>query len=440
MMFDHPSWCGPEFPLAKAVEDFFAQTAPSAGQELLNKVAAYEDHLQLPKADAYEDERLLTEANEKDPFCRNDPLLRHRWEAFLALARFVAREDDADFAAAVKAFNRALGPDGEKTYDRPRGVSASIDRFGPSRLKGGPRVFPALDEERWSPGVFIVHDFLVPRWQQAPGTPPPATPAVLVEKTPILTVASDETLSINQPSAALWLSVEALPGPPGLITPDFWSLGLLGFGTSKGDDKDFLQITHEAFRLTLVPERHLRLRWRLERRYQRLPRVIRGRSAETSAACAAWALMQREPGSILALLDADVAISARLGPLWPGRLEDQPLGDVNKDTLSQKIRLAADAHLASLLFWEKQPGCTFNDDACPPVQPAANLGNAYDKLLVMSKVIRDYKREVVYDWQGGEVNGEPLRDKVDPDKVRGDWIPKETHEDFKNAARKRSAR
>ncbi|MBI2479076.1 MAG: hypothetical protein HYV60_10720, partial [Planctomycetia bacterium] len=77
----------------------------------------------------------------------------------------------------------------------------------------------------------------------------------LIERTPIF-IAND------QAGKVLWLVAERLPGPPRLITPHCWRLGLAPLG----DRKQLLESIHVGFRAALgdAAETRHQIRWWLE--------------------------------------------------------------------------------------------------------------------------------------------------------------------------------
>jgi hypothetical protein len=349
--------------------------------------------------------------------------MRLRWNAFRRLAASFISSEKAHvhrhLAKAAQWFDKALEVLDERIeeFDRPKNASNTLIKFGSHLGRTARTAMAPLAKDRWTPGAFIVFDFL--REFHDP-------PKVKSETTPVLAVG--EIVGLNDHGGVLHLVAESLPGPHGLITPDFWSMGLVAFPVV--ENATLVSITHRAFRCALSAERQVQLRWRLQPKWGEFPRAVKGHSAEAAAACCVRGLMHHSPEAPGPLLDPSVAITASVaddGETFDERL----LQKVAEKTLDAKFQSAIHAGLTAVLVCEgqvpKEKHIHHNADkvdgrAQPGsvlIQPVRTLGDAYDGLLVTSAGIRKYKEKTCDAWDG-ERNGK--------------WIEKPTPQEFIDAS------
>jgi hypothetical protein len=230
-----------------------------------------------------------------------------------------------------------------------------------------------------------------PRRDAAPFT-------TLIERTPLLFASQTEGWVVN-------LCVERRPGPPGLITPDWWRLGLFPLGANN----ELLIAIHDGFRVALEhygEGKRIHLRWWLEKHAKTqsllFDTITEGGSVAVAAACVARVLLEEDRGAPRTLLDDGVAVSGTLGDISAGTGFDQhKVGLVGYH--DKKIEAAQDAGLIAVLlaadsdkklFTPDQPGETKGI----LVQPVTTLDHAYDSLLITSQAVAEYKQRVVEHW------------------------------------------
>jgi hypothetical protein len=128
----------------------------------------------------------------------------------------------------------------------------------------------------WTPGSWMVWDVLS-HWSTS-------TTPVVSETTPVL-------FAFGGQGQVMRLTVEALPGPRGLVTPDWWRLGLSAF-----DTKDEAQCLLSSLgRVIHLAGRNsgLRFRWRLTGKMDAWKYPLEGRSLEAAAAVATLAVLEQ---------------------------------------------------------------------------------------------------------------------------------------------------
>jgi hypothetical protein len=379
MPFNHCDWVGPNHPFALCLK--------------------HREGGKFPDTDNPDFARRL-----EDTSMRIGDSLASRFNAITSLACFARDPQRPHFDAAVGFIDEALRQLGEAptAYPAPGADARTLKQFG----------LLDLQNRVWTAGTFGAYDFLHRRWE---ASQPPRR-----ETTPVLAVRGD-VIILNDINAVLNLVVEALPGPRGLVTPDFWALGLMGFpGTP---DSNFVSVMHSAFRAVLSDKHHVRLRWRLEKRRGDFPRVIQGRSATASAACCALGLAEQMQGAAGPLLDRDVAITACLEPT--NQQGDHALGAVNEETINAKFQAALEAKLAGVVVSHQQrnlpPNGVYQNrqtlDGKPMggemlVHSVGTLEDAFDALLAVPTGIKAYKNAICRAW-----------DAV--------WEERETPEEFK---------
>jgi hypothetical protein len=242
---------------------------------------------------------------------------------------------------------------------------------------------------KWTPAIWQLLDFLA-EWK---GTELP----VVRERTPIL-------LANKSIGRVYFLVVERLPGPPGLVYPFWWKLGLMHLDR----DEAFVQAVHKGLRAITNLHRgvRIRLRWWLERHPATetwFDQLEGSNSVEVAAACVATALFAPNPSEPRPLLDDTVAVSATLEEkvVQPPAADDYLIGAV--DLMEKKVAAAAEAELSGVVFSSdaetpEEPGRQRNNHA-PDVQFAATLADAYDRLLVNSAAVTAYKAGIVAEWK-----------------------------------------
>ena len=357
---------------------------------------------------------------------RGDKTFRERWNGLRGMASFLLGFDARGLDHVIASYD-ALGPKGE--WPRPSDAEAVIGKLisavDASRLK------ETLERPFWTSGQFLVFDLIRSIYLN------PAN-EVQSERTPILVVVD---LPNRRTATTLWLTLTRHPGGGGLIMPNWWKLGLVALA---GQGREhFRSALERAIRL-VAPDNRYRYYWNLSFHSVLRPESISGRSAEASAACCALALNERRSDAQGPLLDDTAAISAMLGDLTDLGIGELKLEQVDKDSFENKLDAAGKCGLISVSCCKGQlPDAKVTHPCFTDLKGqrikhevllsgVSTLADAYDSLLITSKAIAAYKREIVLDWKGGEENGEPLRDKKDPTKIRGRWIEVETHADFKD--------
>jgi hypothetical protein len=356
-----------------------------------------------------------------------DPCDDLRWKLLqqLAVLRAGPAPEVPDIVSAFKAVVPATAgswkPEGEEA------PNILVDTAFPT----------ARGDVEWTSAVWQFLDFVYDwKFKQPQGSD--HAPVVMIptnrETTPLL-------LANAKLGRVFSLVVEGLPGPRGLMYPVWWKLGLLPLG----EDNNFVKAIHAGFAaVTKNCNKRIRLRWWLKPHEGSAPGWFDdldddNSSVQVAAACAAVALFSDEPSDARPLLDETVAVSACLS----GRgldlskrdwAENHKIGAVAY--YQRKLEGATQAGLSGVVFSSSHSGLekdtkrrSEGNNPGPIVQCVDNLADAYDGLLITSKAIQAYKREIVYDWKGGvDENGKPLEKDG---KVRGKWIEKETPEEFK---------
>jgi hypothetical protein len=361
-----------------------------------------------------------------------------RWNAFRALADFVHSSDSCHLDEAIRQFDLALGDEGKNLVEHQMDVHRRFKNHGwyETRLKANEKKETGKDlllKPEWSPGTFIVSDFLELKQIHGsePGTPAPSgqQPVLVSECTPIVYAGT----RVFEPGV-VELVIERIPGPKGLVTPDFLALGLIALDGE--GDRNFLVSMQETIRYTLhsyPTDSNSRFRWRIRKhRAGRLPGSLKDRSAEAAAACCTYALLQNSKDPlrplVRPLLDAEVVITGTID-----RTQHTPefdltsVGPVDPLTIPDKLRAASDARLACVLIKSDQE--YDKEEASKPVKAGANikhtsilvqgvdnLAQAYDSLLITSKAVAAYKKQVCGEWA-----------KL--------WDPQPTPDAYKNASK-----
>lgn len=300
-----------------------------------------------------------------------DDKLSKRIEGFAATLE-AANSKPKDFSAAANAFNEAW------RGDRPDLTKFTADPERPIPLADR---YPSLSLK--TVGGWQVYDLL---WHFAftkPGEPITDSVGSLQarEVTPILVVGLG--------AQVLKFVVEMLPGPPGLVTPDWWPMGLISFpppGAMAADPDAESQIVDflASIQKVLATEnagKSGRLRWRLEpwTGNERLPASLEGRSAEAAAACAARAVYERVAKPAKPILSVKYAITATVEP-------GGKLGIIKG--LPHKCGAAGRADLTKVLVAKNQPDLP--EIPGLRVQPVATVAEAYSKLKKLNETLEPY--------------------------------------------------
>jgi hypothetical protein len=333
--------------------------------------------------------------------------LKPRWELIRALASFKTnpnRETAKRTLPALQKVNCILAANKKQVV----GLSTEwctpyrqlLTKFFPAKRTGSPELFCFLD---FAAKCFQIRE-----------------PNVVRESTNLLVAKSI--------GRVLKLVAERVPGPPGMVSPGWWNLGLIPFE----QDNAFVRAIHRGF--GLVVEEHQtkspwRLRWWLEQhpdsRLGWFDAVEEGDSIEAAAACLAKALFDG-PDRARPLLDAKVAISVTISNprqinKGPSRFDELKLGRVGFP--EKKIAAAELVGLTSVIFAKTddpadQDMSVHKDGHHLIVRRLSTLGEAYDELLVTSSAIYKYKQLVCEDWSGS---------------TRGKWLEFPTPMEFTNS-------
>jgi hypothetical protein len=320
--------------------------------------------------------------------------LEHRWKLLRALAILRAGrlpEIHSNVTSAVAAFDGL-----QQKYDRPCGPYPGEEAlFRPVLDTYFLSASGTPQEIDWRHSHWQLLDFLAPQKAKMP---------VVTERTPIL-LANDNIGKV------FILASERSFGPPGLVSPDWWKLGLLPLG----EDNNFLTAIHEGFQAVLHrdKERRIRLRWWLEMH----PATTTGwfddlgddnSSVQVAAACLAMALLCDEPTDLHPFLDDTVAVSARLGGLagsagmmhWPTNQLIERVASVQQKTDAARRARLSGVVFASANKPSNEANRANNDGGVPGpvVQYVDTLADAYDSLLITSRAVADYKQKIVKEW------------------------------------------
>ena len=226
-----------------------------------------------------------------------------------------------------------------------------------------------------------------------------------------------ETIPVLTTGSVLNLVVEILPGPRGLVTPDWWPMGLILFPTPQvGDGQcseeqrryaDFLEATQRVI-TTVVGKLGLnqRVRWRLEARADQpnsWDHSVVGRSAEAAAAIVARAVCEAVYTGQSPILDPNAAITACLQGMDSDRssweFENAALETVEDGSMATKLKMARMVHLSSVFVCEGQgPQAIVHSFPELHLGPCKTLGEAYEKLRYEQRFIKAYRQHIVSEW------------------------------------------
>jgi hypothetical protein len=223
-----------------------------------------------------------------------------------------------------------------------------------------------------------------------------------------------ESIPVLTTGEVFRLVAEMLPGPAGLVTPDWWPMGLIQFpspprGREGETFCDFLVATQRVMRAVALrlglPHR---IRWRLEYGGERNPwqQPITGRSAEAAAAVVTRAACEAVAAPQETLLDPTATITACVQSMGqPGADFDfstAVLEKVEDSSLPIKLAAAQKAGLTTVFLAGDQGAERLKAlakqfeglflGACP------TLEEAYDPLLYVSKYAQAYQRHILDTW------------------------------------------
>lgn len=237
----------------------------------------------------------------------------------------------------------------------------------------------------------------------------------VIEQTPIF-------LADHQKKTVLTLSIERLPGPPRLITPHWWKLGLIPLGNNnelpRAISKAILAVLGDR------PDVRFQFRWWLEPRIENRwhDNIDKADSAEMSAAIATEALLERSPGSP-PLLDPKVGISGTLEGSTGTRLRERRVGDV--DRVTQKVEAAKEAGVLTFLLNEESAKQVTSDK--PSVQPVESFDDAYEASLCTCSHLQQYKQSEAAHFIPWEDKETVIPESAKPSEC---FLEMKTHPDF----------
>jgi hypothetical protein len=334
-----------------------------------------------------------------------DASLPHRLTAFAATFDAEFGDRIGSYHPAVEAFEQGW------VGSRPTLPPTGPDHRAVDSLDGRANGLPLSTVGGW-----LVYDVLWHLRHSAKEGRPPASGGGLA--------AREETAVLGAGGAGrvMKLVVELLPGPPGLVTPDWWPMGLIQFPQRPvvGSDKthqqfaDFVASTQKLLSACVDAKQPYRLRWRLEpyRPHDPLDSgPFSGRSAEAAVVSAGLTVYERLGQPDRPVLNPNVCITA----VVDGDDEDvrkRPLTPVNEATISDKFRAAAEAGLHEVLVATGQ-----QPDPLPePVvlrradDPGARLAlrshvvatvdAAYQEIVTVNKYVRAFQDAVVREHDG----------------------------------------
>jgi hypothetical protein len=317
---------------------------------------------------------------------QQDATLPGRWAALSQLVRTRFMEkSSADFGTclikAKDAFDKVwkeakLGADPDSSSVADCTKAKAVD-------KG---LFSLANDylQPWTPGSWLAWDVLS-QWNQT------ANP-VAVETTPVLFAGGGQ-------GQVMRLVVEALPGPPGLVTPNWWCLGLCAFDTGNAG-RLLLPAVQRLIRQAAATAPGLRFRWHLDADQRDAWKLgLHGRSVEAAAAVATLAVLERhkesqdqaaEPTRSEPILDARAVVTALVGGGETSDLCDQPLEPVRRETLSAKLVAARAQGLDVVGVPVTQPlgGVVVPEGV--RVELVATVGEAFDLVRAVNRAFDRY--------------------------------------------------
>lgn len=346
---------------------------PKPGEDVK---AAFEEEL------ATFDRRILEGWGPSDQ--RRDVTFLPRWRAFHALIRSQLVETATqEYVTRLKEAKTAF----DETWGE-QGVAFSADSMGDPRWaksadgslfsKVGSSLTP------WTPGSWMVWDVLS-GWNKS-------VDPVAGETTPVL-------FAFGTQGQVMRLTVEALPGPPGLVTPDWWRLGLCAFET-RDRNKAVLSSVGRVIHLAGVRS-VLRFRWHLAGKLDAWKYPLEGRSIEAAAAVATLAVLEqyedrKRPGAThpLAVLDPHAVVTGVVETKGPDPFA-WALEPVTAETLPAKWQAANSVHLDVVCVPAKQPIADLaRPEAARPLIPVPTVGDALEELRAVQRAFANYGKSV----------------------------------------------
>jgi hypothetical protein len=332
-----------------------------------------------------------------------------RWLALLALAKFFTDQDTENLDEAIRQFDLTLGDEGTKLVPHNYELDPLVKNFGWFKSSVGRKASGLILRTHWTPGTFIVYDYLKEIKKDGSNVSR-AILNTVSESTPIVFAGN----KVQNPGV-VELVIDRLPGPIGLVTPDFFAMGQVDFIGLK--QEDFLTSLQSTIRYAIrstsnSKDRNSRFRWRI-RRYRGgdLPISLKDRSAEAAAACCTHALLQYDKDSLRPLLDPDVGITGTVEALAHPDFDRTPVGRVHVGTIPDKRDGAQDAKLSCLVLssghisdhLSPHRGLRVNGRELERkethIQHVSNLAEAYDALLITSAAVAAYKEKVCKAWE-----------------------------------------
>jgi len=221
--------------------------------------------------------------NELDNYLNDDTTISARWKGLAHIARAILgmgnkqESQEESRKEAKAAFDEAWDMSEKLSLSDWNRVDAlSADSADSAKTADAGRFEDwnnALSP--WTYGSWMVWDAVL-QINQAD-----APKSLVTERTPIL-------LDGGTDGKVILLAVELLPGPAGLVTPNWWQLGLTSFPSNGGADKYFFGAIQRAMSLAMPPHIGYRARWHLVSTTHDLDvwnNGLSGRSCEAAAAC-----------------------------------------------------------------------------------------------------------------------------------------------------------
>lgn len=326
------------------------------------------------------------------------------WQLLLLYAGTRQPGDELCFNAAT-AIQRLTEPEDRSIDGTPLPVEVDALQTAIGKLETWGWMRP--DSVRWTAADWRLLGFVQDSLS--------STPAVL-ERTPIF-IANPQTGKV------LCLVGERLPGPPRLITPHWWRLGLVPLGSNN----ELLKAIHAGFCAVLDdgPARRYQFRWWLETSCVEdwHDDITEARSAEVSAACVAKALLEERAADMPPLLDPKAGVSGMLGGAAGTLSNDRAVDPV--DYIPQKIGAA---ERACLLTFALSKSCATEHEGSqtPQVQPVKTVDDAYQALLATTAHLKTYKQIQAATF----IPPDDLQPRSDEESNRGQYIETKTHPDF----------
>jgi hypothetical protein len=325
--------------------------------------------------------RTNNQNNPELPWNHDDTLL-DRWDGLHWLIRSRLPEDPASdtgvcLREAAASFDRVwrkanLGPD----------AASSVEDCSPAESVD-PRLFATLREHlppAWTPGWWMVWDVLC-QWNKTAGP-------TAAETTPVLFAG------MNQ-GRVMRLTVEALPGPTGLVTPCWWRLGLCAFDT-RNPARALLAAVQRVIRGAAGGAQR-RFRWYLDATTDDAWEFgLDGRSIEAPTAVATLAVLERcaelrqrpdGAGRSVPVLDRNAVVTGKVGN-GGADPRDWRLEEVSQNTLAAKLAAAREHGLdvIGVPAGQRLDGFTLP----PEAHSVATVSEAFELLQAVHRAFARY--------------------------------------------------